>query len=412
MKKLSILAMCVAATFGASAQMDVVKEAEGKTKGMTPDYAQALEIIQPALTNDATKGLAQTWYVAGKAAFGNYDKMFANKTLGQDVDDKTMGHSLIDGYTYMMTALPLDSVTDAKGKVKTKYSKDIVKAVTENFNNYNNAAILLWEAQDYDGAYQAWDIYLSLPNDARLGKNAPAAPADTIVSELTYNKGLAAWQAGNIPAARKDLAKALKLGYNKKNLYDYAISLAYQEGDEDAVYNLAKEALPLYGSEDTKYMQLIINNHISKKEYDKAKQMLNEAIAANPNDSQYYLLLGLLATEQKDPVEAEANYTKAVEIDPNNANAQLFLGSTLCEKAYALADQSTTLSQAEYEKVYSNQIKPLFLQAIEHLEKAYAADPEGPTSSDALRYLRNAYYNAHDEANMERITNLMNGGAN
>ncbi|MDE6309475.1 MAG: hypothetical protein K2L81_04695, partial [Muribaculaceae bacterium] len=124
MKKLSILAMCVAATFSAYAQMDVVKEAEGKTKGMTPDYAQALEIIKPALTNEATKGLAQTWYVAGKAAYGNYDKMFANKTLGQDVDDKSMGHSLIDGYEYMMTALPLDSVTDAKGKVKTKYSKD------------------------------------------------------------------------------------------------------------------------------------------------------------------------------------------------------------------------------------------------------------------------------------------------
>lgn len=412
MKKLSILAMCVAATFGASAQMDVVKEAEGKTKGMTPDYAQALEIIQPALTNDATKGLAQTWYVAGKAAFGNYDKMFANKTLGQDVDDKTMGHSLIDGYTYMMTALPLDSVTDAKGKVKTKYSKDIVKNVSENYTNYFRVGNILWEIEDYDGAYKAWDIYLSLPNDIRLGKSAPVAPADTIISEITFQKACAAWQAGNIPTARKDYDKALKLGYNKKNLFDYAISLAYQDGDEDAIYNLAKEALPLYGSEDTKYMQLIINYHITKKEYEKAKQMLNEAIAANPNDSQYYLLLGLLATEQKDPVEAEANYTKAVEIDPNNANAQLFLGSTLCEKAYALADQSTTLSQAEYEKVYSNQIKPLFLQAIEHLEKAYAADPEGPTSGDALRYLRNAYYNAHDEANMERITNLMNGGAN
>lgn len=410
MKKLSILALCVAAaSLGASAQMDVVKEAEGKTKGMTPDYASALEIIKPALTNDATKGLAQTWFVAGKAAFGNFDKMFANKTLGQPVDDKAMGRSLIDGYEYMMTALPLDTVVDAKGKVKTKYSKDITKAVAENFNNYNNAAILLWEAQDYDGAYKAWDIYLSLPGDGRLGKNAPAALPDSTVAELTYNKGLAAWQANNIPTARKELDKALKLGYNKKNLFDYAISLAYQEDDQDAVYNLAKEALPLYGKEDNKYIQLLINNHITKKEYDQARQMLNDAIAADPTDVQYYILLGALYTEQKDNTAAEAQYRKAVEVAPDNASAQLYFGEALCNKAYAIADEATKVSQAQYDKIYTDEIKPIFIEAIDHLEKAYKLDPQGQTSSEALRFLRNAYYNIHDEENMLRIEALQRG---
>jgi len=408
MKKLSILALCIAAaTVGANAQMSVVKEAESASKGMSPDYGKALETIKPALTNDETKGLAQTWYVAGKAAYGNFDKLYANKMLGQSVDDRAMGRSLIDGYTYMMTALPLDSVPNDKGKIKTKYSKDITKIVAENFNNYNTAAIMLWEARDYDGAYKAWDIYLSLPGDARLGKNAPAAPADTIVAEITYNQGLAAWQADSIKLARTTLEKARKLGYTKKNLYDYAISLAYQDNDNDAVYALAKEAQPLYGKEDPKYMQLIINTHIGNKEYDKARQMLNEAIAASPDDAQYYVLLGLLDDEQKNVEAAEQNLVKATQLDPKNAIAQFYLGKIYCDKAYAKADVSTSLSQAEYEKAYMNDIKPLFEKAIKHLEESYALDSESQTARDALRYLRNAYYNIHDEANMSRIDQLI-----
>lgn len=400
MKKISLLGLCLLAIGSASAQNDLVKQVERTVKAGNVDYAAVRSEIAPALTNPETKDGAYAWYVAGKIEFDAYDNLSAKRQLGQQVSGSEIGNAIIDGYNYYMTALPLDSVPDKKGKIKTKYSRDIVKTVVAHYADFDNAARYLWEAQDYKGAYKAWGIFLSLDQNPVFAKNL-TVPHDTIMGELAYNQALAAWQAEMLDEALVAFFYAKMKGYNKKALYDYAISVAAQAQKNDVVYALAAEGYKYYGNEDPKFIQLIINGYIEKQNYDQANAMLDEAIVADPTNAVYYNLKGVICESQKDNVAAADLYKKAVEIDPANASARYNYGRKLCEQAYAISDSSANMSQAEYNKVRAEQIDPLLRQAAEHLEKAFELDEDN--QRDALRYLRNVYYNLGDEANLKRI---------
>lgn len=399
MKKISILGICLISAATSFAQMSAVKDAERALKSGSADHYAIRNTIAPAMTNDESKGEAMTWYVAGKNEVDLYDNLFGKKSIGQDVDSKEIGTSLINGYKYYMVALPLDTVVNEKGKVKTKYSKDIVKAISGHYSDFDNAARFLWEAQDYEGAYTAWDIFLSLPKNPTFA-NSLAVPHDSIMGELAYNQALAAWQANRLDSALVAFDNARSYGYNKKQLYDYAISVAAQSMKNDVVYSLSAEAHKLYGKEDNKYISLVINGYIEAKEYDKAKATIEEALTADPNNGELYDVMGILYDSQKDNEKAYECYMKAVELNPEFARAQYNVGRKICEKAYAISDGASNLTQAEYIKVRDEQIFPLFRQAAEYLEKAYSLDEN---QRDALRYLRNIYYNLNDEANLKRI---------
>ena len=79
---------------------------------------------------------------------------------------------------------------------------------------------------------------------------------------------------------------------------------------------------------------------IDAKQYDPAKQMLEAAISADPNNAAYYLSLGVLYENQGNNEEAEKAYKKAVELDPNNAFANYYFGRMLVMK-YDKLDQKT-----------------------------------------------------------------------
>src|SRR5579864_4924006 len=57
-----------------------------------------------------------------------------------------------------------------------------------------------------------------------------------------------------------------------------------------------------------------------------AMQEMQQAIAADPNRSDSYLLLGLFQLRADLPDQAETNFKKATEVDPKAINAQLALG--------------------------------------------------------------------------------------
>lgn len=403
MKKISLLGLCLLAIGSASAQTNLVKEVERTIKGDNVDFEAVRAQIAPALTHDETKNDAQTWFVAGKLEFDCYDNLFAKKSIGQNIDGKNIGNALIDGYRLYMTALPLDTVVNEKGKVKTKYSKDIIKTIASHYADFDNAARFLWEAQDFEGAYSAWDIFLKLPNNPTIAKSL-TIPHDSIMGELAYNQALAAWQANKLDSALTAFDYARSKGYNKKNLYDYAISVAAQSMKNDVVYALAADAFKLYGKEDSKYIQIVINGYIEAQDFDKAKATIEEALSLDPQNGELYDVMGIIYDSQKDNEKAMECYKKAIELNPEFARAQYNYGRKICEKAYAISDASSTLTQAEYMKVRDEQIFPLFRDAVVYLEKAYELDPDN--QRDALRYLRNVYYNLGDETNLKRIENL------
>lgn len=412
MKKLGFLALSLASVFAVSAQQAVLKDAERAMKSGA-DVTEVVNIITPALTDPSTATLAQTWYIPGKAAFSQYDKLLGIKAFKPDdpqVDPVKMANMLITGYDYFTKALPLDSVADAKGKIKTKYSKDIVNTLAGHFSDYSAAGADLFNAKDFKGAYQAWGIFGDIVTNPTISKGISKLPNDTLIGEIYFNQALAAWQADDFVGSFDAFMNAKNKGYNKKQLYDYAMAVAQNIPDNEKLLMVAREALPLYGAEDNNYMAQIVNYYLQAKDFDNAFKVINDAIAKEPTNAQYYVIQGVLYENQDNKrAEAKAAYEKARTIDPKNSQAQFNYGRILCEEAYAASDGAPT-SPKEYEEYYASNIRPLFVNAAEVLENAYTLDqeqnPEYP-NSDILKYLENVYYNLNDEAKLNDVRKRM-----
>lgn len=401
MKKLLAI-IALGASVASYAQVEVVKEAERAMKNGS-ETEEVVTIITPAFTDPATAELAQTWFIPGKAAFNDYDKLLGYKQLGRlpENGEVKMGKLLVDGYNYFVKALPFDSVPDAKGKVKPKYSKDIVNVLAGHYADYTNAGAELFNARDYQGAYDAWDIFVNLSSMPALNGKIMQF-ADTIIGEIAYNQALAAWQLNNYDASLDAFMKAKSKGYHKKQLYDYAIAVATQAKKNDTILALAQEALPLYGADDDMYLSQIINYYLQARDFDKAFSIINEAITERPDNAQFFVIRGVLFENNEQKEKASEDYAKAIELDPNNAKALWNYGRMLCDQAYSAADNAPSI-EAEYIPYAEENIYPVFRNAAEVLERAYSIDQDNPDNSDILNYLENIYYNLRDEQKLNDV---------
>jgi len=403
MKKISILSATLLAAMTLSAQETVVKDAEKAMKS-GKSFAEVVSIITPATENPETSQKAITYYIPGKAAFKNYDDMLGKRQLGmfKQEDPKTpeifhtMAKDLVGGYDYYIKALSLDTVIDAKGKTKTKYSKEIVNTLVGHHTDFNTAALDFWNVKDYENAYRSWDIYLTMPGNPALAKDIKVAP-DTIIAEIMYNQALAAWQANQFDKATKAFINAFNKGYDKEQLFQYGAAVAENAKDMDSYLFFVNKGGELY-PENTNFINLLINYYLKSDKLDEAITSIDNAIASNPQNAQYHALKGIIYDNKKMPEEAMKCYTKALELNPENAIANFYYGVGLAAKADNLSD---AYNGTNFESYKEKEISPLRRQAAQYLEKAYNLDKS--LHSEALKILAIIYYNIDDAQGMESV---------
>lgn len=413
MKKLGLfLVGTILLSGNAFAQKSVVDAVNKEIGGYTPDFVAARQKLKPALTNAETKDDARTWYTAGKLEYGLYDNLLGKLQLRQEVKKLDMANAIMDGYKYFQTALPLDSVLevnkdgspklDKKGnkKYKTKYSKDIINLITGHHNDFNIAGSYFYDAKDYKGAYEAWGAYCDIAGNATL--TTKAIP-DTIIGETRFYQGVAAWQAELYKEAINSFAAARKNGYVKKEAFDYAMACAANAQDNDAIIEIAKEAYPIYGKQDPQYISIMINDFINNNKFEEATKLLDEAIAANPTNAEFYDVKGSLYENQKDTENAFTFYKKSIEVNPEYAKGQFDVGRYYYNKALNLRKEANDLKGAEYQKALEK-VKPLYEEALPHLEKAYKlAENDAEFKNDVRHALQNIYYFMGDEAKLNAL---------
>ncbi|MDE6282991.1 MAG: tetratricopeptide repeat protein [Muribaculaceae bacterium] len=403
MKKISVLGVACLATLAASAQMQVVKDVEHQLKGDVASYPKAIETLTPAFTNPESANEAQTWYIAGKGAFDFVNNAAAMQRVTGELNAPQVAQYVLDGFAYLEKALPLDTVVDAKGKVKTKYSKDILKQIVNNYTLTADAGQWFYnDVHDYAKAAEAWTLFVNLPKDERYAKAGLKAQPDTIVGMYQFYTGCAYSLSDNPAKALDSFLDAIRLGYDKKEAYDYAITSATQMKDLNKAAEIAQAAYEVYP--ENSYLGTIINNYLDKKEYDKADQLLDPYLAKDPNNGQVYFLKGIIADQQNKSDEAKALYKKAIDLDANNANALFQYAYKLCQEADAIdQNEGANVPQAQYEQFCQEKTFPLYREAAGYLEKAYQLNEN---LTDCLTLLRSIYYRIGDETNLERVKAL------
>ncbi len=393
---------------GAAGQQIRINEAKKAISGLTmtvDSYNRAFNKLQPALTDDETRNRAETWALANRIKLELYDKYMDNRRVGKKIDLKTMGHTLIDAYDYGVIALKLDTihVLDKKGqpvidkktkrpKVKTKYSKDIVNRLLEHHDNYRIVGSELYNVKDWDGAYKAWDYYCQMA--ARTDDPRWIKP-DSIVAEVRYYQGIAAWQKADTIDAVRLFSIARHSGYDHKEAYDYALVCLSDLGNEKEVINLAWDAYIKFGTSDPQYIRILINSFLAREDFSGANDLVDEALAANPNDDELYNLKGLVVENYDDIYKAFPFYQRCIELNDSNANGLFNVGRFFYNKA-----QETRQHSRLYGKKLAAQVNPMYREALPYLEKSYAINPR---NKELVNALRDIYYKLGEADKLQSI---------
>ncbi len=389
MSRFSIFIISLFVCISASAQQKAVKEAEHILAAAKPDYAAALRTIRPALTHDETKQMPSVWFTAGKAAFGVWDRMLLNMQIGQEVKDdqkKEAAHDLIDAYNYLMTAMPLDSLPNAKGKIKPQYTKEIRKLLVKYYGAFRNAGIFLYGLKDYPGAYEAWDIYTNLPQRLNASGHRVLRPDDkSDLGQIYYYQALTAISTNRNDKAVEKFLAAQQSGFSSKDLYLYGMEAARRMEADSVMLQFARTGAELYGNQDVSFLLVLINDRLAEKDYEGCRRLVNEALRVQSDDkvkSQLYDVLGVIDENQGLLEDALTNFQKSVVFNENFAKGYFDL-------ARVIYNESLKIAETAVEAEVTAKAVPGLRKAAEYFEKAYSIDPKLPQIPETLY---NIYY--------------------
>lgn len=322
MNKFVSLALCLAAIGSASAQKANVDQAS-KLAGKTDQLGNARNLIKQAMENAETKNEARTYFTAGKIEFDAFDKATTAKMINPDdptAKDDVMGEELLNGYKYFLQALPLDSLPDAKGNVKPKYSKEIVNKIVGHANDFFTAGANYFNAQMYyPQAYEAFTIYGDLPASGLMGKSAALIPEEQVATAF-FNAGLSAYQGKEVEKSAEAFKKARNAGYDKDEAYIYEIACWQNvaQSDEsrtkeaqDHIMEVAQAGHAKFGIAQPIFINNVVNALVVDGQVDEALSQLNAVIAENPDNAALYGLRGYVYDRAEKDDLSEADYRKA-----------------------------------------------------------------------------------------------------
>ena len=408
MKKIVIICAAMVLAMSVTGQQLAVDQAKKAITGLTmtvDSYNKAFAKLKPALTNEATSGRAETWSLANRIKIEQYDKYMDNRRVGKKIDAKAMGHTLIDAYDYAMTALQLDTVRilDKKGqpvmdkkttrpKVKTKYSREVVNRLLAHHDNYRIVGSELYNVKDWDGAYTAWEDYCKMAS--RVDDPRWVKP-DSLVAEVRYYQGIAAWQKGDTIDAVRLFSMARHGGYPRKEAYDYALICLSDLGNDAEVVKLAWEAFVKFGTSDPQYIRILINDFIMREDYSGANDLIDDALEVNPDDDELLNLKGLVIESKESIYEAFPYYQRCIELNDSNASGQFNVGRYFYNKA-----QETRQHSSLYGKKLADLVNPIYREALPYLEKSYALNPD---NEELVNALRDIYYKLGEADKLQAI---------
>jgi len=397
MKKVMMMASAVLMSAVCLAQVANVKKAQNMVLQEQPNYDEARRLIYEAEHNDETKDQANTWYVAGLIGYQEATNELNKRYYGQTVNYDVVGAAEKESFLCWEKAdeLACILVQDKKGnmvmdKKNATIRKNIAQKLVEYWDNQGLLAYAgtFYEKQDYAGTFELYKMYVSLPKlpvmqDAKIQERMVQ---DTIYQDLCHSTGMLAYSAGKYKECADIFAELVKGDYKAVNAGEYLYSCYLNMKDSAKAYEIMDMCIELFPAE-ARFLQARINSYVAEKEYDKAIELLDKAIAQD-KQAQYFNSKGSILTIQGKYDEAVKAFEEGVKLDPNNDELYTNFGYVYVEQGNKLNDESAYLNDAEYNKV-RKQIDATYKKALPLFEKAYELNKD---NYDCVRALRSLYY--------------------
>jgi tetratricopeptide (TPR) repeat protein len=367
------------------------------SRAENPDYTAARAALNAAFSSPVAGENAELYYTAGLVEYNNFNTERNKPQTGGTADEKTMYACADAAYDYFIKAYDLDQKPDAKGKVANKFSADIVTNMTNLVGSgaFVNAAIYYFNApnEDFTKAYNYFNKFFASQKLQMFEGNPQAQAiimqlgADETVNQVGFYRAYAAMKMGDFEKT-VDACNFMKdRNYETDNIYKI-LSNAYVTAGDSAKFEetLIEGAQKL--PNESYYNNTLINFYLARKEYDKAIGYLNNAIALDPNNAQYYDLKGRLLETEGSEDEAVESYKKAIELDGLFASPYANLGRVLFNRAQTKEDE--LYSKKRFEEA-DRVAEPLYLEALPYLEKGFDLNQDEVDSNTGVG-LRQIYY--------------------
>ena len=132
---------------------------------------------------------------------------------------------------------------------------------------------------------------------------------------------------------------------------------------------------------------------------DKYEEAMQQIIAKDPNNPELYFNLGVGAAQSGNTEKAKEYYTKALELDPDFASANLNMAAAILDKDKEYIDEmnglgNTNADNKRYDALKEQRME-LYRSSIPYLEKAVQSNPK---NIEAIRTLYNINIQLGDQA--------------
>ena len=391
MKKLFlVMAFALAVVATGFAQKANVNRAKNKALAVeAPDFQGAKDDIEAALVNDETKGLANTWYVAGLVYEKAADAEFILTQTGSGNTIK-MGEDALKAYEYYLKANELDQLPDAKGKVKPKFTKKIAASMLNIYNKYIlvNYGVEKYSAQEWVEALNAFETHTAILDLPFLAteKNVPAK--DTTYYQFKYYAATCAW-AGEMNDKAIAMFEEIKdKEYNENGIYQALCQLYLDTKDTVNYIATLEKGLAKFPNEFY-YLGNLINHYVFGGQPQKATELLDKAIANDPNNAQLYSVRGSMLEVLEDIDGAMANFDKAIELKPAFKDAWLGKARLIYNKAFKMEQKALEIRDFKLSDQEVAKALEVYKESIPFFEKVLELDSE---DYETMKTLRGLFY--------------------
>ncbi len=235
-------------------------------------------------------------------------------------------------------------------------------------NDFQDLGIKKFTRENYQEALRAFEHALQIEQLPFL-----SLQPDTV---LAYNTALAAYESNDWPKAIKYLKHLHKLRFSE-NATHLLYSANLMTGDSAAAEKALFDGIGFYDDHED-LVFLLAEFLVQDSRSDQALEVINKAIAENPENAKYFYNKGLILQKVGSYDEAIDAYRNALSLDEENLMVLVNLATCYYNIGVAYEESTLKLSRNQVVKKERARSKKAFQLAMHWLDSALAWQPNDP----------------------------------
>ncbi len=348
-------------------------------------YAEASSLLQSNLsqiTDNAEKAKAydKLYELAMKKVNAEQAVQLENETnkqMGKEPDKKVDEAGLYEAVGQAFDAasevIKYDNMPNAKGKVKPKFAA-IIDQLYPLRGQLINGGIYYQGAKDDANAYKYLSRYVDTADDPMFAKFDKAQ--DQNLNEIAYFATYYAYQNKEYAKAEKYVAYAMKSKERAKDAQQLQLAIlgAQLKTRQDSV-SYAEKLAGIYAQdpENDAVLTTLTSTYSSLGMQNKAEEIVDKALAQNPNSYGALVMKGQFASQKKD-YEGAADYLSKALALAKDDNAKIAINASIGQCWFYKAQERVAAVKGVLNPAARAQFNEVYNKAISYLETAKGLD--------------------------------------